>query len=738
MFEWNSYAFISLICFLMSLASAILTLFARRQLVSFLWGLLCVILAAWTLGLFFAFSADNPDDALFWVRSVNYILVFVPSVLFHFCVKFIGRERDFHRIIGLYYLLAFICFVVLLAWPAQFLHSPYLRFSTFWFPVAGELFYLLPLIHILLIGHSVFLLIQAKKSESRTQQRKINYLLTTICIAFFGAGSSWTLQISMNVPPYGIISIAVVVLIATYAILRHDLLDLPETFSLITARILIYIIIFALVVAVIKAGAFFEDISFSDFQLAVISLMMIAVCELYALTKSRIQGLSDKMLIRRKQEKERQFKDLISQLESASDFEAMLPALRKFFESQTYIYHFAWYLDQSLLVHSLKKHSIDEFERSQALKDTSYQRILFSAQDGRRQDRLPSALHMSGLVLNTAKATTQMVALMNSEQLDQAYEWVETVPRRELIALPLIANERFRGLFMFVISQDDIQYVDQATLQTLTSKMAVLVERFDAIREESRIQQAFLLEKMTTLQALAGSIAHEMRSPLNFMDHFVSEVFDASRKLTQMRRLLSDKEPAELLACDEIAKKLRVQSNMARTAIERSLQVIDITLSQLQNKDIDLTMFGQLSIQSVITKALAEYVFLPGEREMVISDLSHSFEFKGDESLLIFVFFNLLNNALLYQHYRKNFEIFIATETGDTYNWVTFRDSGPGILPEQQSKIFNEFYTVNTEHGTGLGLAYCRRVMKSFGGKIECSSIPGEYTEFRLGFPLIN
>jgi signal transduction histidine kinase len=737
-FEWNSYAFISLMCSLMSLASAILTLSARRQGESLLWGLLCILLSAWTLGLFFTFSAEDPGKALFWARALNYIVIFVPAVLFHFCVRFVGRGDYFKRVVGVYYLVSLAFFLIVLISPEQFLHSPSLRFSTFWFPFAGPVFYFMPLMHLLIIGHAVQILISAKSSQNKTQQRKANYLLTTITIAFLGAGSSWALEFGLDIPPYGIISIAVVVLIATYAILRHDLLDLPETFSFITARILIYIIIFAVVVGVIKGGAFFDNLSFSSFQIAIISLLMVLVCELYAVMKNRVQQLSDRMLTRRKQENERNFKRLLGYLEQAADFESMLPRLRSFFEDQPYIYHFAWYLDQSLLTHNLKKISLDEFQRSHNLKDTSYQRILFSALDGKRHDRLPASLHMSGQILNTEKATSQMIALMNSEQLDQAYHWVDQVPGRELIALPLIANERFRGLLMFVVSQDDIQPYHQMMLQTLAAKLAVLVERFDAIREASRIQQVFLLEKMTTLQALAGSIAHEMRSPLNYMDHFVSEVFDAGRHIQALTRTLTieNSNMADVTELDSLAGRLRAQSAQARKAIERSLQVIDITLRQVHNKEIDRRLFETLFIQDVVSKALAEYVFLPGERELIHCDLSRNFAFQGDEHLLIFAIFNLLKNALYQQHYRNHYEIYISSEQRDSFNWLKFRDTGPGIPAEQLDKVFNEFYSTNSSQGTGLGLAYCRRVMLAFDGRIECVSELGEFTEFRLGFPV--
>jgi two-component system autoinducer 1 sensor kinase/phosphatase LuxN len=230
-----------------------------------------------------------------------------------------------------------------------------------------------------------------------------------------------------------------------------------------------------------------------------------------------------------------------------------------------------------------------------------------------------------------------------------------------------------------------------------------------------------------------------MRSPLNYMDHFVSEVFEASRSMQACSRTLIDGEKAfaEGTMIEALSTNLRVQSSQARRAIERSLQVIDITLRQVHNKEIDSNLFQILSIQTVVSKALAEYVFLPGERELVSCDLNQSFSFKGDEPLLMFAIFNLLKNALYQRHYRKHYEIHISTEQTDSMNWLRVRDSGPGISPEQQEKVFDEFYSTNAEQGTGLGLAYCRRVMKAFGGKIECVSTLGEFTEFRLGFPVI-
>jgi CheY-like chemotaxis protein len=66
---------------------------------------------------------------------------------------------------------------------------------------------------------------------------------------------------------------------------------------------------------------------------------------------------------------------------------------------------------------------------------------------------------------------------------------------------------------------------------------------------------------------------------------------------------------------------------------------------------------------------------------------------------------------------------------------VKVRDTGPGIAPDVLAGLFEPFRSVGKTGGTGLGLAYCQRVMKAFGGSIRCASVLGESTEFAMQFP---
>ena len=69
------------------------------------------------------------------------------------------------------------------------------------------------------------------------------------------------------------------------------------------------------------------------------------------------------------------------------------------------------------------------------------------------------------------------------------------------------------------------------------------------------------------------------------------------------------------------------------------------------------------------------------------------------------------------------------------------KDTGPGIAPEDQRKIFEEFQQVDNSStrqkgGTGLGLAISKRIVEMHGGRIEVESVGGEGSTFRITIPV--
>ncbi len=102
------------------------------------------------------------------------------------------------------------------------------------------------------------------------------------------------------------------------------------------------------------------------------------------------------------------------------------------------------------------------------------------------------------------------------------------------------------------------------------------------------------------------------------------------------------------------------------------------------------------------------------------------------------VFLSLLGNALeAMGDGRGALTVLTGTARGDDGSSLVFaevQDTGPGIPPEEQSRIFAPFYTTKAQ-GTGLGLAIAKRFTEAQGGTIRVRSRVGEGATFRVSFP---
>jgi len=216
-------------------------------------------------------------------------------------------------------------------------------------------------------------------------------------------------------------------------------------------------------------------------------------------------------------------------------------------------------------------------------------------------------------------------------------------------------------------------------------------------------------EKINLMKALAGNIAHELRTPLATIR------MDAQSARPHL--------PAEL------------QDNIINTVHQANI-IIDMLLANLRAETINNQDFQNYSINNCIHKALSSYPFQKGEREIIHFDDSSDTGFYGSDSMLIYVIYNLLKNALYSIARAMKGHVEIWQEQHDNGTTLHFRDTGGGIPADQLPYIFEDFYSNKPNSvGNGLGLGFCDRVMRSFGGSIVARSEEGEYCEFVLFFP---
>ena len=99
---------------------------------------------------------------------------------------------------------------------------------------------------------------------------------------------------------------------------------------------------------------------------------------------------------------------------------------------------------------------------------------------------------------------------------------------------------------------------------------------------------------------------------------------------------------------------------------------------------------------------------------------------------------NLVDNAIKYT--RQGGRICVRLRTDAAHATIEVQDTGIGIAPSDQPRIFERFYRVDKARsratgGTGLGLAIVRHVAQAHGGEVTVESIEGEGSTFRLILP---
>lgn len=240
--------------------------------------------------------------------------------------------------------------------------------------------------------------------------------------------------------------------------------------------------------------------------------------------------------------------------------------------------------------------------------------------------------------------------------------------------------------------------------------------------------------KKTThaIEMLAGSIAHELRTPLAIIN-------------LNLDLLLSNR-PDLFINSKEYQEKIEFFTKAAdniKFSVASATHVIDMILTKLksiiQNSANQQSPFEAYSIKNCIDEALALYPFINDEASLVEwnNKSSEDFTFRGNSMLTKHIFFNLLKNSLYSIKEADKGKISITTKLGDDFNQVIFKDTGKGMSKELFAKLFQPFEGNKNNDGSGLGLAFSRIVIESFGGKISCNSKENEFTEFVLSFPKV-
>lgn len=217
-----------------------------------------------------------------------------------------------------------------------------------------------------------------------------------------------------------------------------------------------------------------------------------------------------------------------------------------------------------------------------------------------------------------------------------------------------------------------------------------------------------------------GNIAHELRTPLSGIMAY-SEILLTYEDLDipsqrEFLKIINDGSVRMTTLVNDILNSLKIESGNFKLALNkvRSSELIEECIIAMR----PMAVAKGLTLESSIT--------------------SGSIFINADKNQVMQVLINLVNNAI---KYTQQGGVTVGVALKGRFAEFIVIDSGEGIFPAEQEKIFDEFYRVldnvsNRPTGTGLGLSICKKIVDVHEGTIGVESSVGKGSTFRFTIPI--
>jgi two-component system, NtrC family, sensor kinase len=299
---------------------------------------------------------------------------------------------------------------------------------------------------------------------------------------------------------------------------------------------------------------------------------------------------------------------------------------------------------------------------------------------------------------------------------------------RSMLSLPLLREGRALGVVQ--IRRREVRPFNDAQialLETFADQAVIAIENVRLFKELEASNHE-LADKSHQLEVASqhkseflANMSHELRTPLNAIIGF-SEVLSE-----RMFGELNEKQ-------EEYSKDIHASGQHLLSLIN---DILDLSKIEAGRMELELTDFH---LPQAIENALTLVRERAGRRGIAVAHTMDERlgEVRGDERKVKQVLLNLLSNAIKFTPEGGRIEV--AAVTKDGLAEVSVSDTGVGIAPEDQEKVFEEFRQVGTAdkkaEGTGLGLTLCRKFVELHGGRIWVKSRVGAGSTFTFTIPV--
>lgn len=340
----------------------------------------------------------------------------------------------------------------------------------------------------------------------------------------------------------------------------------------------------------------------------------------------------------------------------------------------------------------------------------------------------PGAIKLIGseieLEAELLEAVNRPFILKDGEERSKGQEEIcRILGLRSLLSYPIIFNGEMKILIITGREsvdhtfRHDVNEEDMNTLEAVGTLITSYLSKSELIKlsETDRIKTEFV-----------SNLSHEFRTPLTLVLGLLDEMKNS------LLPIMDDKEKESFEVVYRNAIRIK----------ELIHQLLDISQLETRTEKLQLSRGDLAEWTSKLAVTYASLARKKGIRFFyTISGSSEESWFDADK--LEKIISNLLSNAVKYTDRNGEVELTLNTEEDEGLAMGCFeiRDTGRGIPEEEQERIFERFYRlqsdgINSIEGTGVGLYLVKKLTELHLGSIEVISKPGKGSIFRVRIPL--
>ncbi|MBT1701005.1 transporter substrate-binding domain-containing protein [Fulvivirgaceae bacterium PWU4] len=270
----------------------------------------------------------------------------------------------------------------------------------------------------------------------------------------------------------------------------------------------------------------------------------------------------------------------------------------------------------------------------------------------------------------------------------------------------------------FLLALVTVSLISMVIIILLYRKRSQQKKQIERQREQLAQRNRHLVALDEEKNNLIKILAHDLRTPINHVQG-LAQVF-----LLGNNGLPDDQK--------DLIQKI-IDSSERLTKMINNILDID----SIEQRRVKILM-DEVPISPLVSEVVKSFDKVAAKKniDLSITSLAETARVRGDSLFLTQVFENLMSNAIKFSAKGKKVEVSTREEGNNV--WISFRDSGPGLTPEDQKLLFRKFQRLSAkptdgETSIGLGLSIVKKYVELMGGNVWCESEPQKGACFIVG-----